>query len=168
MSDDHDFNPNPIFNYQLWAKRQHKNLLLMPTPRQTDHSDREILRSWSVSQRRGKFLVQRLGRTTLRTSRRRTRNSRRFNWPSPLLSSWPNFHSMTLRSAVSVATPSTCATAVPVSKSWKQVKERNVQMFYNPDHNINIKRDARREQHKKKKKRNRAREQELTGHRSGR
>ena len=77
-------------------------------PRQTDHSDREILRSWSISQSRGKFLAHRLGRTTFRTSRLKTLNSRRISCPSPFLSNWANFHSITRRSAVSV-TPSTCA-----------------------------------------------------------
>lgn len=90
-------------------------LLLIPMPRQTDHSEREILRSWSVSQSLGKFLAQRLGRTALRTSRRRILNSRRISWPSLFLSSWSNFHSITRRSAVSV-TPSICA-VVPTKQS---------------------------------------------------
>lgn len=90
-------------------------------PRQTDHSDREILRSWSVSQSRGKFLVQRLGLTTLRTSRRRTLNSRRISWPSLFLSSWSNFHSITRRSAVSV-TPSVCAVVPGIGNKTRTVE----------------------------------------------
>ena len=76
-------------------------LLLISTPRQTDHSFRAIRPSRSRSQYSSKLRAQALGWTSFLTRRRNDWISFRRNLLSLLVSSSENFHSMTRFSGVS-------------------------------------------------------------------